>query len=57
MILVGSLQDHAAIKNAVICTTLTSAMGMGGGQIPMIIRKEEHGTNNTLGYDQRTTKN
>ena len=40
LIVIGSLQEHAAIKEATICTTLTSAMGLGGGQIPMIVGKE-----------------
>lgn len=33
---IGSLQEHAAIKTDGICTTLTEAMGQGGGQVPMI---------------------
>lgn len=36
-ICIGSLQAHAAIKTNEVCTTLTSAMGMGGGQTPMIL--------------------
>lgn len=36
-ICIGSLQAHAAIKTDGVCTTLTSAMGMGGGQTPMIL--------------------
>lgn len=35
-IVIGSTQQHAAVKNDGICTCLTEAMGAGGGQIPMI---------------------
>ena len=31
----GSLQEHCAVKKNGICPTLTGAMGMGGGQIPV----------------------
>lgn len=34
-IIVGSTQKHAAISKNGICPTLTSAMGMGGGHVPM----------------------
>ncbi len=36
-IIIGSLQKNAAIKTDGICTTLTEAMGKGGGQTPMIV--------------------
>lgn len=35
-IIIGSTQKHAAISKNGIVPTLTSAMGMGGGHIPMI---------------------
>lgn len=35
-LVIGSMQANAAVRNDGICTTLTSAMGMGGGHIPMI---------------------
>ena len=31
----GSKQEHCSVRNDGICPTLTEAMGMGGGQIPM----------------------
>lgn len=34
-IIVGSMQAHAAVKTDGICPTLTGAMGMGGGQVPV----------------------
>lgn len=34
-IIVGSMQAHAAVKTDGICPTLTEAMGMGGGQVPV----------------------
>lgn len=34
-IIVGSTQKNAAISHDGICPTLTSAMGMGGGHVPM----------------------
>lgn len=36
-IVIGSMQEHAAVKANGICTCLTEAMGKGGGQIPMIV--------------------
>lgn len=35
--IIGSTQKHASIRNDGISTTLTSAMGMGGGHIPMYV--------------------
>lgn len=35
-IIIGSTQKHAAISKNGIVPTLTSAMGMGGGHVPMI---------------------
>ena len=48
-IVIGSLQDHAAIKTDGICTTLTEAMGMGGGQTNdcSVPRKKSHRTHPT----------
>lgn len=34
---IGSTQKHASVKNDGIFTTLTSAMGMGGGHVPMYV--------------------
>ena len=39
-VVIGSTQQHAAVKNDGICTCLTTAMGTGGGQIPMVIDTE-----------------
>lgn len=39
-LIIGSTQKHASIRNDGICPSLTSAMGMGGGQIPMIFEKK-----------------
>lgn len=39
LIVRGSLQKHASIRNDGICPTSTSAMGMGGGQVPIIYKK------------------
>ena len=36
-IIIGSTQKHAAISYDGVVPTLTSAMGMGGGHVPMII--------------------
>lgn len=36
IVIIGSMQEHAAVSKNGIVPTLTSAMGMGGGQIPMI---------------------
>ena len=35
-VVIGSTQQHAAVKNDGICPCLTACMGTGGGQIPMI---------------------
>ena len=34
-VIIGSMQAHAAVKTDGICPTLTEAMGMGGGQVPV----------------------
>lgn len=36
---VGGLQEHQAIKTDGICVTLCSAMGIGGGNTPLVIYK------------------
>lgn len=46
-IVIGSTQEHAAVKNDGICTCLTEAMGAGGGQIPMITDNQQ---NDCCGY-------
>ena len=38
---IGSAQEHASIRYDGICPSLTSAMGSGGGQTPMIGEKKE----------------
>lgn len=35
-VVIGSTQEHAAVKNDGVCPCLTACMGTGGGQIPMI---------------------
>lgn len=46
-VVIGSTQEHAAVKNDGICTCLTEAMGAGGGQIPMITDNQQ---NDCCGY-------
>lgn len=46
-VVIGSTQQHAAVKNDGICTCLTEAMGAGGGQIPMITDNQQ---NDCCGY-------
>ena len=45
MIVIGSTQRNAFIGDGSYCPTLTEAMGMGGGQIPMIVEEKEDGNN------------
>lgn len=40
MIIIGSTQKHAKIDYDGICPCLTSAMGLGGGQIPMFTEEK-----------------
>ena len=40
---IGSMQKNAMIGKGDKSPTLTEAMGMGGGQIPMIITKRQGG--------------
>ena len=37
IIVIGGMQNNQSIKTDGICTTLVSAMGTGGGYIPMIV--------------------
>lgn len=37
-VIIGGMQEHQSVKTDGICTTLTSAMGTGGGYVPMILR-------------------
>lgn len=46
-VVIGSTQQHAAVKNDGICTCLTEAMGAGGGHIPMITDNQQ---NDCCGY-------
>ena len=39
--MIGSSQKHASVKDNGICSSLTSAMGMGGGQTPMVVSFNE----------------
>jgi DNA (cytosine-5)-methyltransferase 1 len=39
-ILLESNQNHATIQTKGICTTLPASMGMGGGFVPMVSKKE-----------------
>lgn len=36
-LIIASMQAHAGISDNGICPTITGAMGMGGGQIPMLV--------------------
>ena len=54
-ILIGSTQANAFVGNADYCSTLTEAMGKGGGQIPMIRKIEP--VNTTSDGICRTIKN
>lgn len=46
-VVIGSTQEHAAVKDDGICTCLTEAMGAGGGHIPMITDNQQ---NDCSGY-------
>ena len=39
--MIGSSQKHASVKDDGICSSLTSAMGKGGGQTPMVVSFNE----------------
>lgn len=43
--ILGGFQAHQNWSNKGICTTLTAAMGMGGGYIPVILEVIERKTN------------
>lgn len=45
-VVIGSTQEHAAVKNDGVCHCLTACMGTGGGQIPMITDNQ----NDCCGY-------
>ena len=40
-IVIGGMQNNQAIKKDGVCTTLVSAMGTGGGYVPMIVLIDE----------------
>ena len=40
-VVIGSTQEHAAVKNDGVCPCLTACMGTGGGQIPMITDNQQ----------------
>ena len=40
-VVIGSMQENAMLGNAEYSPSLTSAMGMGGGQIPMVVERTE----------------
>lgn len=40
-VVLGGLQEHQIPRTDGICPSLTAAMGMGGGQIPLLFEKEE----------------
>ena len=40
VMVLGSTQKNAAKTDGTYCPTLTSAMGMGGGQIPLLVRNK-----------------
>lgn len=40
-VVIGSTQQHAAVKNDGVCPCLTACMGTGGGQIPMITDNQQ----------------
>lgn len=48
-IVIESNQNHATITSNGICPTLSAAMGMGGGYVPMIVEiyEREDNPNNT----------
>jgi DNA (cytosine-5)-methyltransferase 1 len=53
--IIASTQAHAAVKDDGVVPTLTSAMGIGGGQVPMIEEPKLMIKNNTKqGYDTAT---
>lgn len=40
-VVIGSTQQHAAVKNDGVCPCLTACIGTGGGQIPMITDNQQ----------------
>ena len=42
---IGGLQEHQTPRTDGICPSLTAAMGMGGGQIPLIVEIIEKNSN------------
>ena len=53
--IVGGLQKHQAIKTDGICVTLCSAMGIGGGNTPLVILKNETDSIRIYGQRNRET--
>jgi DNA (cytosine-5)-methyltransferase 1 len=53
---VGGLQEHQTPRTDGICPALTSAMGMGGGQIPIILGEDTGNTNAVEFVPQSMTK-
>ena len=53
--IIGGLQEHQKIKTDGICTTLCSAMGLGGGQTPLVILKDETDSIRVYGQWNRET--
>lgn len=46
----GGLQEHQTQRNDGVCPSLTAAMGMGGGQIPVIKEKDNRTEQNRTAY-------
>ena len=54
-VVIGGLQEHQTPRTDGICPSLTAAMGMGGGQIPLIVDITEN--SNIKGKDYGSKNN
>ena len=54
-VVIGGLQEHQTPRTDGICPSLTAAMGMGGGQIPLIVEIIEN--SNIKGKDYGSKNN
>ena len=52
-VLIGGMQKNQSVKTDGISTTLTSAMGCGGGYVPMVTEKKDNYVAEPLAYDEQ----
>lgn len=55
-VIIGSTQKHSYVGNLDYSPTLTSAMGMGGGHVPMITYVNNSNETNINNFEQNTKK-